>query len=332
MYTTKSCNKPAKHGVKIGCHVKSLSNGSLIKSKTKEIGPNQHSTQFTPTLRGRYELTVSIDGKQVEGNPFPLFVSISPTQLGLPVKVWDGFKNPSGITVNTIGEIIVAEYGGDVVVLDKEGKRLRSIFRSEHQFESLRSIAVDSDDNMYFTDIDTNHIFKSNKNCSKVQVHKVQQVTGLGHLDVAVVGDEVMVTERHNEGRIMVYNRELKYVRQIIGTDKSTFCSLSPGSHQNVYVSVPKKSSIQVFSNNGEFLHSFGCDENGVRKLKYPWCVCVAGQYVYVTDRGVDMILVFTTDGDYVTSLGSKKYYDVCVDQDGFVYASDYYFNKIHVY
>ena len=33
LYTTELCNKPAKHGVKIDCHLKSLCNGSLIKSK-----------------------------------------------------------------------------------------------------------------------------------------------------------------------------------------------------------------------------------------------------------------------------------------------------------
>ena len=62
----------------------------------------------------------------------------------------------------------------------------------------------------------------------------------------------------------------------------------------------------------------------------YPYGVCVAGQYVYVADDGVCKIVVFTTDGDYVTSFGSESYWDVCVDQDGFVYASDN--NKIYIY
>ena len=82
----------------------------------------------------------------------------------------------------------------------------------------------------------------------------------------------------------------------------------------------------------GEFLRSFGCDEKGVERLKSPWGVCVAGQYVYVADGSVGKIVVFTTEGDYVTSFGSESYSVVCVDQDGFVYASDYYNNTIYIY
>ncbi len=331
LHTSKLGNKPAKHGVKIDCHLKSLPHGSLLKSKTKKIGADQYRIQFTPTLGGRYKLTVSVDRKQVTGTSLSVFVSIPPTQLGQLVKVCDGLTHPSCITVNTAGEIIVTEYNGDVVVLDKEGRRLRSISHSEHQFQHLRGIAEDSEENIYFTDLDTNQIFKSNKNCSKVQVYKVQQVKGPGHLGVAVVGDEVMVTERGNEGRIMVYDRGLKYVRQIVGADKNRFYSLSPDSCQNVYVSVRGNSSIRVFSNDGEFLRSFGCDGSGVKRLKSPGGVCVAGQYVYVADDGVNKIVVFTTEGDYVTSFGSSSSYcGVCVDEDGFVYACD--FLKIFIY
>ena len=145
-------------------------------------------------------------------------------------------------------------------------------------------------------------------------------MNGPGHLYVAVVGDEVMVTECGNGGRIMVYDRELKYVRQIFGAVESLFYFLSSDSHYNMYVSDDENVRVQVFSNDGEFLRSFGCDENVVARLKSPWGVCVAGQYVYVADYGTHKIVVFTTEGDYVTSFGSGGYYDVCVDQDGFVY------------
>ena len=43
LHTTQLCNKPAKHGVKIDCQLKSLPHGSLIKSKAKKIGADQYS-------------------------------------------------------------------------------------------------------------------------------------------------------------------------------------------------------------------------------------------------------------------------------------------------
>ena len=41
-------------------------------------------------------------------------VYISPAQLDKPVKVWDGVKSLS-MAVNSVGEIIVAEYERDIV-------------------------------------------------------------------------------------------------------------------------------------------------------------------------------------------------------------------------
>ena len=322
---------PTKPDTQVDCHLNSLCNGSLTKCNVKEIGAGKYHIQYTPTVRWRHELSISVDGQPVAGSPFPVLVCSPPTLLDEPVKVWDCFKKPRGITVNSVGEIIVAESEGDIVVMDRDGTRLRTINSSKHHFKYLRGVAVDNDDNIYFTD-GTNRIFKSNKNCSEVEVHRVEQVKGPGHHDVAVVGDEVMVTELGNESVIMVYDRELKYVRQIVGVNKNAVRGLSPDSNQNVYVCDHKNSSIQVYSKDGELLRSFGCDENGVKRLKSPWGVCVAGQYVYVTEKGIRMIVVFTTEGDYVTSFGDYCSYHACVDQDGFVYVGGCDHSKIYIY
>ena len=326
LFTTKMCkNRLGKRDVEINSHLKSLCNKSLIKCNIEVVGANEYCIRYTPTIRGRHEFSVYMDRQQVTGSPFPVFVSIPPAQLSKPIKVWGGFLKPIGLAVNSVGEIIVTEYNGNVVVLDKEGKRLRNVNHSEHQIKHLLGVAVDKEDNMYFTDEGTNRIFKSNKDCSKVDVYRVNQVKGPGHLDIAVVESEVMVTERGNNGRIMVYNRELEYVREIVCASGSTLYSLCPDSLQNVYVSDYAQSNIQVFSKDGELIRSFGCDEEGVKKLKNPWGVCVAGGYVYVANAGVRHISVFTTEGNYVTLFGMGHYSSVCVDQDGFVYASDYY-------
>ena len=315
----------------VDCHLNSLYNGSLTKCNVKEIGAREYCIQYIPTVRGRHELSISVDGQPVAGSPFPVLVCSPPTLLDKPVKVWDCLKEPCGIIINSVGEIIVTECIGDVVVMDKDGTRLRSIKSSDHHFKQLQGVAVDIEDNIYFTD-DSDRIFKSNKNCSEVEVHRIQQVKGPGHLDVAVVGDEVMVTECENEGVIMVYDRELKYVRQIVGVNNDTLYGLCPDSHQNVYSCGYEDSSIQVYSKDGKHWLSFGCDENDVKRLKNPYGVCVANPYVYVTDIDVCKIVVFTTEGDYVTSFGDYRNLGVCVDQDGFVYVTDFNKSKIYIY
>ena len=114
---------------KVDCHLKSLSNQSIIKCNIDQTGARNYSIQYTPTVRGRCELTVSVDGQQVADSPFPVFVSVPVAQLGRLVSVWRGVSLPTGIAVNSVGEVVVSEADGDVIIFDKEGKRLRSVQR-----------------------------------------------------------------------------------------------------------------------------------------------------------------------------------------------------------
>ena len=136
----------------------------------------------------------------------------------------------------------------------------------------------------------------SNRNCDNLQVREVQQVKGPGYYDIAVVGDEVIVTERYNEGLIVVYDRELNYVRQITGRNKTLLRHFHADHHGNLYISDSDK-NIQVLSKTGEFLVSFSRDHNGVEMLKNPWMMHVSGPYVFVADNILKKTVVFTTKG-----------------------------------
>ncbi len=94
--------------------------------------------QYTPTVRGRHELTVTVNGREETISPFPVFVSIHPTQLGKPVRVIPGLEYPTGIAITSSGEIVVSGWHGDVGTLSREGERLRSIKRSDHGLLRLR--------------------------------------------------------------------------------------------------------------------------------------------------------------------------------------------------
>ena len=131
-----------KRNCKIDCHLKSLSNGSIIKCHTDQTGARNYSIQYTPTVHGRCELTVSVDGQQVADSPFPVFVSVPVAQLGRPVSVWHGLSWPIGVAVNSVGEVVVGQSDGDVIIFDKEGKRLRSI---QHKLDYCSGVAVDGE-------------------------------------------------------------------------------------------------------------------------------------------------------------------------------------------
>ena len=340
--TTKlTNNKTPRRSVAVVSELKSLRDGSVVKCIVDQSGPGEYNIKYTPTVRGRHKLTVSVDGQPVEGSPFSVTVSISPSQLGKPVKVWTGISWPSGVTVNSEGEVIVCEYQGDIIKLDKEGKKHVIVQHSTSTLSHLSDVATDKEDNIYCTDIYTNKVLRCDKNGKNVRVHEVQQVKGRRHCGVAVVGDEVMLCEVDNESTIMIYNRELEYVRRIVHEDMGEFSNLSSDSHGNLYVTDYSKCMIRVFSNDGVLLRSFGHDDNDMNRLSSPWCVCVSGQYVYVSNYDDHNVSVFTTAGHYVTSFGQEGHkkgefrhpYGICMDmQHNLILVCDLSNNRVQCF
>ena len=321
-------NRLTNRNCEITSQIKSLYNGVITDCKVSSAGSGKYSMKYTPTVRGRHELTVSVDGQQVAGSPFPVFVSIHPTQLGKPVKVWNDLYSPVGITVNSSREILFTEYNRNIIKLtpDKQVKTL--VARQELQ--GICNITVDCEDNIYCT-CGASKIVRSDRYGGNVQVKEVKQVNGRGYYDVAVIGDEVMACEAHSNGTIVVFDKELNYLRHIEQKRAGQLAGITSDNYGNVYTTDCRNDCIQVFSNDGVLLRSFGCDENGVKKLSNPWGICESGQYVYVVSRGSHSVSVFTTDGVYVSSFGQHGHKEgefnsplfLCVDQDGFIYVTD---------
>ena len=322
-------NQLTNTNCEITSQIKSLYNGVITDCKVSSAGSGKYSMKYTPTVRGRHELTVSVDGQQVAGSPFPVLVSIHPTQLGKPVKVWNNLYNPRGITINSSREILFTEYKRNIISLSPD-KQVKTLV-ARQELQELWSITVDCEDNIYCTCSDTSKILRSDRDGGNVQVKEVKQVNGCGYYDVAVIGDEVMMCEGNCAGTIVVFDKELNYLRHIEQKRVGGLTGIASDSYGNVYTTDCGKDCIQVFSNDGVLLRSFGCDENGVKKLCNPWGICVFGQYVYVVNYTSHSVSVFTTDGVYVSSFGqcghkegefNNPYY-LCADQDGFIYVAD---------
>ena len=74
-----------------------------------------------PTVREWHELNVSVDGQQVSCSPFPvLFPNLLLNYVNRHVGA-----GPSGVTVNSVGEI--SYWMGNVITFDREGNRLRCV-------------------------------------------------------------------------------------------------------------------------------------------------------------------------------------------------------------
>ena len=331
---------PTKRAHVIQSHLKSLVNDSTTQCQVESVKDGEYCIQYTPSVRGRHELTVTLNGLEVTGSPFPVFVSIHPSQLGNPVRVIGGFSESRCVDVNLAGETIVAD-NKTVSVFDKSGKKLKSCNLSEYNIYCPNSLAVDdTDGSVYMTDRESGS-HKIVKLSSDLQsVGEVVLKKGSRPRGVAVVGDEIMVCVR--DSCIMVYTKDLKYLRQITSEGDGSKqaisrVDISPDKDDNLYICDRDRSCIHVFSRDGAFLRSFGQEEE---EVGYPVRLCVADQYVYVADCDDNSISVFTTEGDYVVTFGQSgsgegdlmSPYGVCVDRDGFVYVCDVSNNRVQIF
>jgi len=228
-----------------------------------------------------------------------VYVSIPPTQLGKPVKIWTGLTQPYGITSNSKGEILVALRAGtiDIVKYDTEGKRVDLVEKSG--LVSPLCIACDDEDNIYCIDEYSNKILTCDDNGNNIQIHEVElEKNSPGRSALANTDQKLFMAEYQVPGIIKVYNKQLRQLA-IIKHRNMRVKDISVDIHQNLYVSDWNNSCVHVFTKDEVHLCSIAHDK---KKLKHPWGVCVHGQYVYMTDIISHCVFVFTTDGEYITS------------------------------
>ena len=322
------CNTQFKHHT-IQVALKSLVEESSQQLQAVPVRDGVYSVEYTPRIRGRHHLLISVDNQPIPGSPFSVFVKIPPTKLDKPVRVIRGINNPRYMAFNSSEELIVTDRDSDVLVLDKKGERIRSISKSKHGFSNISGVAVDKEDNIYVCDNGESCVYKFNK---REDLLKRFGTRGIGPKElnwprgIAVAGDQVFVCDQNNH-RVQVLTTE-RLVKQIgsKGTGNGHFNGpedIAVDNEQMVYVTDYSNHRVQVLTMGGRFIRSIGKKGSGQGDLSRPHGVCVTS-FVYVADFDNNRVSVFTKDGQFVTSFGNghitSHLYGVAVDNDGFVY------------
>ena len=98
-----------------------------VQAKVTQNGVGVYTITFTPRVRGRHDLTVTVYGKEIAGSPFRVFAKIHPTQLGQPVRTILGLENPWGIAINSKQQLVVAEsVGRMVIIMERDDKSVQT--------------------------------------------------------------------------------------------------------------------------------------------------------------------------------------------------------------
>ena len=348
-------NKPYTHPHQLTTTLRSLVDGSVVETTQTSKDEATYEVQYTATQRGRHQLSVAVNGVEIQGSPFAVFIKIPPTQLGTPVQVIRGLDGPLCIAINSDSELIVSEWDSHKIsVYTRRGEKKHefgSEGKGKGEFKHPTGVAVDKSDGCIFVADSDNH--------------RIQKFTRDGHFMKLVGGpmrgsgpmqfndpmglklnnNKLYVCDAGNH-RIQVFDTELNYITSIgggRGAGPGQFnapCDVSFDDSSMLHVADYNNHRIQVLDQDGKYVREYGQRGSGLGQLDSPTFIHVDHDYVYVSELSNNCVSVFTTSGRFVRTIGRcgsgpgelRGPHGVVVDTDGFVYVCDYFNNRIQIF
>ena len=327
----------------LDCELLSKIAGTRASGIAERKEQSQYKFSYQPTVKGRHQLNVKVNGQHIKGSPFS--VAVKSCVDTPPILTMCGLDGPLAVAITQGGEVVVTERGAHCMsVLSLSGQRLRffGTHGSGHgQFDCPNGIAVDGGGNILVAD------------CSN---HRIQRFTAEGQF-LAAVGTEgsgrlqfssprdiafsssngkVYVADRNND-RVQVLNSDLTFFSTFgkRGSGVGQFncpCGIACDSTGKVYVVDYENKRIQGFTAEGKFLRIL---ESG--KLNSPNSIAIGpNDMVFISEhrRGNSCVSVFSSQGHFMTSFGNKLQWPLglAVDATGLVYVCDVSNNRIQVF
>ena len=343
--------KPYEEPIKsLECELVSEITSTRASCSVERRGQSQYEINYQPTIKGRHQLHIKVEGQHVRGSPS----SVAVKKLDIPILTLDGVRSPWGVAINQRGEVVVTEWGGDCVsVFSPSGEKLRSFGTSgsgQGQLKCPYGVAVDGEGNILVAD-HRNH--RIQKFTAEDQFLAVVGTKGSGPLQFSYPTDILFNTSNNKvyvagnwNHHVQVLNSDLTFSSTFgkEGSGKGQFCKpwgIACDSTGKVYVADTNNNRIQVFTAEGKFLRMFGRRGRGRGELDSPCYVAIdTNGMVYVSELGNGRISVFTSEGQFVTSFGRKGEGSgefncprgLAVDNSGVVYVCDSNNNRVQVF
>ena len=321
----------------IKCDIRTLTGDSFetadLKIEDKE--DSSYNVEYTPPHTGLYEVKVEVNGQPLDGSPWS--VQVIPHQYQLKFSFGSNgsgpgqFNGPYDIAVDKkTGTVAVSDYGNKRIQLfDITGRYLREI--------GLRANCSSSD----FTK--SGHIIA----VTPGDVHKISLFSEEGqfvkhidsehlkfpfHISTADDDDYITVCDQESNEVIVISSDGTELVTRIAASehDQSMKYAIYDEETNCYFVSDSKTDCVKVFDVEGNFLY-----EIGRGRLSYPVGLAIDKcNNLIVCDTGNQRLVIFTTEGDYVTEIEQCFHtpYFVAVSEDGDVLVTDYEKNCVYLF
>ena len=275
---------------------------------------SQYEISYQPTIKGRHQLHIRVEGQHIRGSPFGVAVKLPVEMLGTPILTFSGVGEPWGVAINQRGEVVVTN--PCIHVFSPSGEKLRSFGTcgsGKEQFATPYGVAMDGEGNILVADT-WNH--RIQKFTAEGQFLTAVGTKGSGPLQFLhpidiTISDKVYVVDLGNH-RVQVLNPDLTFSHTFgkKGSGKGQFQyprGIACDSTGKVYVTDRDNHRIQVFTAEGKFLRMFGQCGQGRGELYQPIGITIdTSGIVYVSDGVNNDVSLFTSEGQFVTSFGRR--------------------------
>jgi tripartite motif-containing protein 2/3/tripartite motif-containing protein 71 len=335
----------------LGCELVSDISGTRASCSVERRGQGLYEISYQPTIKGRHQLHIKVQGRHIRGSPFSVAVRSPVEKLGTLILTIGGVERPWGVAVNQRGEVVVAEWGGHhVSVFSPSGEKLRSFGThgsGPGQMVDPREVAVDGEGNILVVDCGNHRIQRFT---SEGQYSTTVGTKGSGHLQFSdptgiafnASNNKVYVGDTLNH-RVIVLNSDLTISSTFgeMGSDNGQFSfphGIACNSTGIVYVADWGNHRIQVCTTDGKFLRMFSSRGLSMEELRRPVGVAIDNSgIVYVSEGKNHRVSVFTSEGQFVTTFapgpGEFEYPSgLAVDSSGVVHVCDRGNNRVHVF
>ena len=292
--------------------------GSAKKAQVQDNKDGSFQISYFPTEIGKCDVSVKVNGQQINGSPF--VVTVKPTEyrpvlsFGKRGSTAGMLSGPWGVAVNERNEIAVTEIGNNRVQLfNSDGTYLRSFGTKgdkNGEFNFPCGIGFDKNDNIIVAD-DNNHRVQ----CFSEQGEHLNTFSSPGKLDHQLSGPnglsidsdgDIMVADRYNK-RIKMFHADGQFLRTIGEDGSFTFPYHCVQHERYLIVSDCKEHCVKVFDRDGKFLYKFGKKGEEDGEFNEPRCLSVnkAG-HLMVCDSYNHRVQVFQLNGKFITKFGTK--------------------------